>query len=252
MISAVDRLEVERDRQQHRDRRGRPDAGQHADRRAEQHADEAVEDVLGVKRGREARARGCRDSSIGAPQNREPGAEERQPQLQPDDEDEDAERRSARRRSTTAVSGRVRRLGQRGEEGGHRRASGRSPRPRTVKPKNTTASTMSDDRPPGDRPDRLTSPATSPLTTIADPEQRRARRPARAGSSPAPSAAGCRARSRATDGEGQPEHDEDPPGEEVLERAWRSPSAALTAASDGRPAAPPARWSFAASRRRPR
>ena len=40
-----DRRQGEGDRQQHRDRRGRPDAGKDADEGAEQHADEAVEQV---------------------------------------------------------------------------------------------------------------------------------------------------------------------------------------------------------------
>jgi hypothetical protein len=44
-----DRLQAEGDRQQHGDRRRRPDAGQHADRRTEHDADEAVEDVLSLQ-----------------------------------------------------------------------------------------------------------------------------------------------------------------------------------------------------------
>ena len=51
------RLEVERDRQQHRDRRERPDARQHADHRAREHPDEAVHQVLQRKRDVEARDR---------------------------------------------------------------------------------------------------------------------------------------------------------------------------------------------------
>ena len=52
------RLEAEGDRQQHRDGRGRPDARQHADQRAEQHADEAVEQVdRGQRRLRRPSAR---------------------------------------------------------------------------------------------------------------------------------------------------------------------------------------------------
>ena len=48
------RLEVERDRQQHGDRGGRPDAGQHADGGAKGNADQAVEEVLGLQRRLEA------------------------------------------------------------------------------------------------------------------------------------------------------------------------------------------------------
>jgi len=39
------RAQVERDRQQHGDRRHRPDAGQHADERAEQHPDQRKQEV---------------------------------------------------------------------------------------------------------------------------------------------------------------------------------------------------------------
>ena len=41
-----DRRDVEGERQQHRDRRHRPDAGKNADQGAHQAADEAVEQVL--------------------------------------------------------------------------------------------------------------------------------------------------------------------------------------------------------------
>jgi hypothetical protein len=48
------RLEVERDRQQHRDRGDRTDAGQHADQRADQGAQEREQQVRGRHRDREA------------------------------------------------------------------------------------------------------------------------------------------------------------------------------------------------------
>ncbi len=48
------------DRQQHRDGRHRPDARQHADQRAEQHAAEAVEQVLVASARRRSRWRGWR------------------------------------------------------------------------------------------------------------------------------------------------------------------------------------------------
>jgi hypothetical protein len=41
-----DRIQVEGDRQQHGDGRHRADAGQHADQRPQQHADQAIQDVL--------------------------------------------------------------------------------------------------------------------------------------------------------------------------------------------------------------
>ena len=49
-----DRAQVERDRQQHRDRGHRADAGQHADERAEHDADQRVEQVQGRDRDAEA------------------------------------------------------------------------------------------------------------------------------------------------------------------------------------------------------
>ena len=48
------RLEIEGERQQHRDRRHRADAGQHADQRAEEAADEAIDEVLPGDRDAEA------------------------------------------------------------------------------------------------------------------------------------------------------------------------------------------------------
>ena len=54
MISAGNRRQREGHRQQHGDGRHRPDAGQHADQRAEQHADEAVEKVPPLERNAKA------------------------------------------------------------------------------------------------------------------------------------------------------------------------------------------------------
>jgi hypothetical protein len=47
-------ISAEGDRQQHRDRCDRADAGQHADRGAEEHADQAVHQVRQAHRGLEA------------------------------------------------------------------------------------------------------------------------------------------------------------------------------------------------------
>ena len=55
MIRDGDRRQAEGDRQQHRDGGDRAKAGQHADRRAQQHADEAVEQVIGAERRGEAK-----------------------------------------------------------------------------------------------------------------------------------------------------------------------------------------------------
>ena len=41
-----DRRQGERDREQHGDGRDRSDSGQHADQRAEQHADKAIKEIL--------------------------------------------------------------------------------------------------------------------------------------------------------------------------------------------------------------
>src|ERR1051325_3535017 len=49
-----DRVQVERDRQQHRDGGDRADAGKHSDQRAEQHADERVQQVERADRYAEA------------------------------------------------------------------------------------------------------------------------------------------------------------------------------------------------------
>jgi hypothetical protein len=48
-----DRRDIVGERQQHRDRRHRPDAGQHADQGAYKHADETVKQVLQRKRDTE-------------------------------------------------------------------------------------------------------------------------------------------------------------------------------------------------------
>ena len=63
-----DRLEAEGDRQQHGDGRRRADARQHADHRAEQHADEAAEDIDGLSAVTKPSSRLAR-SSIAAAQN---------------------------------------------------------------------------------------------------------------------------------------------------------------------------------------
>jgi len=50
MISARRRVQPEGERQQHGDGRHRADPRQHADQRAEEAADEAVEDILPAQR----------------------------------------------------------------------------------------------------------------------------------------------------------------------------------------------------------
>ena len=181
------RLEVERDRQQQRHRRRRPDAGQHADRRPEQHAQEAVEDVLDQEGGREAQRKVVEKvhaslpwslpendgiaSTSGCRVRTEPRAPQRDPQLESDDEDERAATVSPAA-TATAVSGRMRRLAS-----VVRRAVtadvGTNPRRRTANPKNTTASTMTMTARQGIAPNEITSPAMSPLTTTARPSAAR-------------------------------------------------------------------------------
>ena len=58
------RLEMEGQRQQHRDGGDRADAGQHADQRADQRADEREARDWPASARRRSRARGCRRSSI--------------------------------------------------------------------------------------------------------------------------------------------------------------------------------------------
>jgi hypothetical protein len=62
-----DRRQGEGDWQQQRDGRGRPDARQHADQRAEQHADEAEAEILQRQRGGEAEADPIQDIHRVAP-----------------------------------------------------------------------------------------------------------------------------------------------------------------------------------------
>ena len=54
MISAVTGSKRERDRQEERDGGGRTDTRQHPDGRAQHHAEEAEEQVLGTQRGGQA------------------------------------------------------------------------------------------------------------------------------------------------------------------------------------------------------
>ena len=70
MISEPAGIELEGDRQQQRDGQRRADAGQHADRGAEQHADQREQQVHRLQRRR--RGRGARESkaSMAGPQNR--------------------------------------------------------------------------------------------------------------------------------------------------------------------------------------
>ena len=64
------RIELERQRQQHRDRRRRSEAGQHADHGAEEDADEAHRQVRRRQRDRRIPAAGRRSMSMLAPRRR--------------------------------------------------------------------------------------------------------------------------------------------------------------------------------------
>ena len=166
-----DRREGEGDRQQHRDRRGRADAGQHADEGAEQHADEAVEEVDRRRARSRSRGRGWRGGPCSAA---EPGAEERHRDAEAVVEDQHAgerQRRGDDERGQRPVAGgwraRSERRRRRAPEPGRGRA--------TVAPKKTSAREDQHGAAPRHRADRrVGGGGGDALDDDGDAEERRA------------------------------------------------------------------------------
>jgi len=106
------RVEVERDRQQERHRRGRTDTGQNSHRRPQRDADQADQNVLPLQGRLEAQGQTGEVHRLP-----EPGAQEGQSELQADDEHQHAEHgerdRDERRANRSGPA-----TGQAREEGG--------------------------------------------------------------------------------------------------------------------------------------